>query len=48
MSKTNAYLFTDFRYWMQAEDELDPNWNLVPVGPAGVVESWQEFLLVRL
>ena len=47
MSKSNAYLITDSRYWLQARNELDENWILIPAGaPDGPVD-WIEWLVVR-
>ncbi|KAK2465569.1 hypothetical protein APHAL10511_002461 [Amanita phalloides] len=38
-----AYLFTDGRYFLQAEKQLDQNWKLMKTGLTGV-PTWQEFL----
>uniref|UniRef100_A0A8H7XM06 Xaa-Pro aminopeptidase P n=1 Tax=Psilocybe cubensis TaxID=181762 RepID=A0A8H7XM06_PSICU len=40
-----AYLFTDGRYFLQAEKQLDQNWTLMKQGlPGSDVPTWQEFL----
>ncbi|EIN09077.1 Creatinase/aminopeptidase [Punctularia strigosozonata HHB-11173 SS5] len=39
----NAYLFTDGRYFLQAEKQLDRNWTLMKQGLPDV-PTWQEFL----
>ncbi|KIJ15105.1 hypothetical protein PAXINDRAFT_169294 [Paxillus involutus ATCC 200175] len=39
----NAFLFTDGRYFLQAEQQLDKNWNLMKQGLPDV-PTWQEFL----
>ncbi|KIJ63046.1 hypothetical protein HYDPIDRAFT_182399 [Hydnomerulius pinastri MD-312] len=40
---TNAFLFTDGRYFLQAEQQLDKNWTLMKQGLPDV-PTWQEFL----
>lgn len=47
ISATEAYLFTDSRYYIQAARELDGNWTLVKVGWQGAV-NWDEWLIVCL
>ena len=53
VGKTSAYLVTDSRYWLQAEEELDRDWTLIraPVG-GGMMEEgykdWTEFLIVSV
>ncbi|KAG1146496.1 hypothetical protein G6F37_004665 [Rhizopus arrhizus] len=44
---TDAYLFTDGRYFLQAEEQLDENWTLFKQGLPDV-PTWQEFLIDRL
>lgn len=46
VSKTSAYLITDSRYWLQAEDELDENWHLIRAPMVDGYRDWQSFLLV--
>lgn len=48
ISKTSAYLVTDSRYWLQAEDELDDNWNLVRAPIMDGPRDWQAFILTRI
>ncbi|KAJ2913800.1 hypothetical protein MD484_g6609, partial [Candolleomyces efflorescens] len=38
-----AYLFTDGRYFLQAEKELDENWTLMKLGLPDI-PTWQNFL----
>ncbi|KAF9566554.1 Creatinase/aminopeptidase [Agrocybe pediades] len=42
-----AFLFTDGRYFLQAEKQLDENWTLMKQGLPDV-PSWQEFLYKKL
>ncbi|KAG8707278.1 hypothetical protein FRC09_001925 [Ceratobasidium sp. 395] len=42
-----AHLFTDGRYFLQAEQQLDSNWTLMKQGLPGV-PTWQEFLAKKL
>ncbi|KAG8718751.1 hypothetical protein FRC09_012164 [Ceratobasidium sp. 395] len=46
VSLNNAYLFTDSRYYIQAEREIDANWTLLKVGLPDV-KPWNEWLLNR-
>ncbi|KAG9075188.1 hypothetical protein FS749_013163, partial [Ceratobasidium sp. UAMH 11750] len=46
VSLNNAYLFTDSRYYIQAEREIDSNWTLFKVGLPDV-KPWNEWLLNR-
>ncbi|KZT61641.1 Creatinase/aminopeptidase [Calocera cornea HHB12733] len=39
----SAHLFTDGRYFLQAEQQLDSNWQLMKQGLKGV-PTWQKFL----
>ncbi|KDQ55672.1 hypothetical protein JAAARDRAFT_133670 [Jaapia argillacea MUCL 33604] len=48
VSKTQAYLVTDSRYWLQAKDELDANWHLIPAGAPDAPKSWIEWLVDRV
>ncbi|EJT99300.1 Creatinase/aminopeptidase [Dacryopinax primogenitus] len=43
----NAHLFTDGRYFLQAEQQLDSNWQLMKQGLKGV-PTWQKFLSENL
>ncbi|CUA75485.1 X-Pro aminopeptidase [Rhizoctonia solani] len=47
ISKSGAFLFTDGRYFLQAEQQLDGNWTLMKQGLPGV-PTWQEFLAKKL
>ena len=46
VSKTAAYLVTDSRYWLQAREELDPNWYIIPAGGVDAPKDWIEWLVV--
>ncbi|KAI0253354.1 Creatinase/aminopeptidase [Lactifluus subvellereus] len=43
VTKDRAYLFTDGRYFLQAEKQLDKNWALMKQGLPDV-PTWQEFI----
>jgi len=43
VTKDRAYLFTDGRYFLQAENQLDKNWTLMKQGLPDV-PTWQEFI----
>ncbi|CAE7168224.1 unnamed protein product [Rhizoctonia solani] len=47
ISTSGAFLFTDGRYFLQAEQQLDNNWTLMKQGLPGV-PTWQEFLAKKL
>ncbi|KAG1739273.1 hypothetical protein EDB19DRAFT_1585674, partial [Suillus lakei] len=47
VSKTAAYLVTDSRYWLQARDELDSNWYLIPGGVVDGPKDWIDWLVDR-
>ncbi|KAH7332769.1 putative Xaa-Pro aminopeptidase P [Rhizoctonia solani] len=47
ISTSGAFLFTDGRYFLQAEQQLDSNWTLMKQGLPGV-PTWQEFLAKKL
>ncbi|KAF9237430.1 Creatinase aminopeptidase [Melanogaster broomeanus] len=47
ISKTAAYLVTDSRYWLQAREELDSNWHLIPAGAVDAPKDWIEWLVDR-
>ncbi|KAI8978118.1 peptidase M24, structural domain-containing protein [Pilobolus umbonatus] len=44
ITKTEAAVFTDGRYFLQASQQLDDNWVLMKQGLPGV-PTWQEYLL---
>lgn len=46
VSKTTAYLLTDSRYWLQAQEQLDTNWRLVQAGHAEGPKDFSEWLVV--
>ncbi|KAI8889077.1 hypothetical protein K501DRAFT_329437 [Backusella circina FSU 941] len=47
VSKHEAALFTDGRYFLQASEQLDANWTLMKQGLPGV-PTWQEYVVNRL
>ncbi|KAG8743723.1 hypothetical protein FRC10_011505 [Ceratobasidium sp. 414] len=47
ITHSRAHLFTDGRYFLQAEQQLDSNWTLMKQGLPGV-PTWQEFLAKKL
>ena len=47
MSKTAAYLITDSRYWLQAENDLDANWYLIRTGIELGARNWVDWIAVR-
>lgn len=48
VSKTSAYLITDSRYWLQAQDELDSNWHIIMAGSADAPKDWIDWLIDRV
>ncbi|KAF9917471.1 hypothetical protein BGZ65_012858, partial [Modicella reniformis] len=47
VSLDSAALFTDGRYFLQASQQLDPNWTLMKSG-LPEVPTWQEYLVKNL
>lgn len=47
VTKSDAYLFTDSRYWAQADRQLDRNWKLIRSGDVNEVKDWIEWLVDR-
>ncbi|KAJ7034541.1 peptidase M24, structural domain-containing protein [Mycena alexandri] len=47
ITPTEAFLFTDGRYFLQAEQQLDENWTLMKQGLPDV-PTWQEFLSKKI
>ncbi|KAL9538027.1 hypothetical protein MBANPS3_011252 [Mucor bainieri] len=47
VTSTEAALFTDGRYFLQASQQLDDNWTLMKQGLPGV-PTWQEYLVKNL
>ncbi|KAF9000416.1 hypothetical protein BDQ17DRAFT_1359572 [Cyathus striatus] len=48
ITKTNAYLITDARYWAQAREQTDHNWEIVQAGARGQPRDWIEWLEDRV
>ncbi|KAJ7646552.1 peptidase M24, structural domain-containing protein [Roridomyces roridus] len=44
VARDSAYLITDSRYWLQAEEQMDPNWQLVRAGQPNGPKDWIEWL----
>jgi hypothetical protein len=42
-----AFLVTDSRYWLQAQQEIDENWTLIKVGGPAEPQDWIEWIVVR-
>ena len=42
----SAFLLTDSRYWLQAQEEIDGNWTLVKVGSHEEPQDWIEWIVV--
>ncbi|KAJ6470262.1 peptidase M24, structural domain-containing protein [Mycena vitilis] len=47
ITNNQAFLFTDGRYYLQAEQQLDKNWTLMKQGLPDV-PTWQEFLSKKI
>ncbi|TRM70242.1 peptidase M24, structural domain-containing protein [Schizophyllum amplum] len=48
ISRNNAYLITDSRYWIQAHSQVDSNWQVIEAGKPGQPKDWIEFLSSRV
>ncbi|XP_006457207.1 hypothetical protein AGABI2DRAFT_212532 [Agaricus bisporus var. bisporus H97] len=51
ITRENAYLAVDSRYWVQAENQTDANWEILRVGDINDPKSykdWVEFLVTML
>ncbi len=46
ITRDEAFLVTDSRYWLQAENELDENWTLIRAPFIEGPKDWQGFLVV--
>jgi Xaa-Pro aminopeptidase len=42
----SAYLFTDSRYWLQADEEVGKNWTIIRAGASGAQDDWVEWIVV--
>ncbi|KNZ76560.1 hypothetical protein J132_09419 [Termitomyces sp. J132] len=45
VTMNSAYLFTDARYWSQAQEQLDGNWTLIKAGSVDGPKDWIEWLI---
>ncbi|KAJ7019203.1 Creatinase/aminopeptidase [Mycena alexandri] len=48
VTPNSAYLITDSRYWLQAQEQLDSNWRLVKAGAPGGPKDWIEWLELKV
>ncbi|EAU90984.2 aminopeptidase-P [Coprinopsis cinerea okayama7 len=48
ITRNNAYLITDSRYWEQAEEQVDHNWTVIRAGAPNEPKDWIEWLLSRV
>ena len=55
VTRSDAYLVTDSRYWIQAETQMDKNWQVIKAGNlydsdrrsgSKALKDWVDFLLV--
>ena len=44
----SAFLVTDSRYFLQAQEEIDSNWLLIKAGNPGEPQDWIEWIVVSL
>ena len=42
----SAFLITDSRYFLQAQEEIDSNWLLIKAGNPGEPQDWIEWIVV--
>ncbi|KAI8972165.1 Creatinase/aminopeptidase [Trametes punicea] len=47
VSMNSAYLITDSRYWLQAQEQLDQNWVVIKAGSTDGPKDWIDWLLPR-
>ncbi|TFK44086.1 aminopeptidase-P [Crucibulum laeve] len=48
VTRNSAYLITDSRYWLQAQEQLDHNWTLVRAGDVGAPTDWIDWIVRRI
>ena len=48
ISMHSAFLVTDSRYFLQAQEEIDSNWLLIKAGNPGEPQDWIEWIVVSL
>lgn len=46
ITPTSAYLVTDANYWLQAQEQLDENWDIVRAGSTDGPQDWIEWIVV--
>ncbi|KAJ9463437.1 putative Xaa-Pro aminopeptidase P [Diplonema papillatum] len=44
VTQTEAHLWTDARYWLQAPQEMSPAWELKKASPTNTIHQWAEQL----
>ncbi|KAJ2911838.1 hypothetical protein MD484_g8576, partial [Candolleomyces efflorescens] len=45
VTRSRAYLIVDSRYWLQAEEQVDGNWDVVRAGTPEAPKDWIEWLV---
>ncbi|KAJ2932269.1 hypothetical protein H1R20_g4809, partial [Candolleomyces eurysporus] len=45
VTRSHAYLIVDSRYWLQAEEQVDGNWDVIRAGTAEAPKDWIEWLM---
>lgn len=45
ISKSHAFMATDSRYWVQADQELDRNWSVIKLGSVDGPRDWVDWLV---
>ncbi|KAG7089664.1 hypothetical protein E1B28_011324 [Marasmius oreades] len=48
ITRDEAFLLTDSRFWLHAEEELDKNWQLGKVRSPGLPKDWVEWVSLRI
>ena len=47
INRSHAYLIVDSRYWIQAWEQVDHNWDIVRAGSMNEPKVWIDWLVVR-
>lgn len=47
VNRSRAYLIVDSRYWIQARDQVDHNWDIIRAGSPSEPKDWIEWIVVR-
>ena len=48
INRSHAYLIVDSRYWIQAREQVDHNWDVVRAGSMNEPKDWIDWLVVRI